>query len=167
MAIRFGDGRYPGMEVERLGFEEVFPVCSPALLEGEHPIREADDLRWHTLLHEDWVMTNEQVWPNWKMWLLATGADAVNPDPGPHYSNSALAIQAAINGQGVALSSTALVADDLAAGRLVCPFGERYRTRLNTAYYLVYLPGAIEEPRIAAFRSWLLDEYERAAPRGA
>jgi LysR family glycine cleavage system transcriptional activator len=159
LGIRFGDGRYPDLEVCRLGLEEVFPVCSPALMEGSKAIREPYDLRHHALLHEDWVMTNEQVWPNWKMWLKATGADRVDPNPGPHFSNSALAIQAALVGQGVALSSTALVADDLAAGRLVRPFGDQFKTQLETAYFLVYLPELRREPKIVAFRDWLLKEY--------
>jgi LysR family glycine cleavage system transcriptional activator len=159
LGIRFGDGRYPGLRVHRLGLEEVFPVCSPVLMEEPKAIREPDDLRQHTLLHEDWVMANEQVWPNWKMWLKATGADHVDPNPGPHFSNSALAIQAAIGGQGVALSSTAMVADDLAAGRLVRPFGDQFKTQLETAYFLVYLPAVQHEPKIVAFRDWLLEEY--------
>ena len=108
-------------------------------------------------------MANEQVWPSWKMWLKATGADNVNPDPGPHFSNAALAIEAAITGQGMALSSTALVADDLASGRLVCPFGDRFTTQLTTAYYLVHRQQAVDDPKVAAFRDWLLAEYSRSA----
>ena len=164
LAIRFGDGHYPGLITHRLGIEEVFPVCSPNLLEGADPVREPDDLRGFTLLHEDWVMVNEQVWPDWRMWLTATGAKNVNPEPGPHFSNSPLAVQAAIAGQGVALASTALVADDLAAGRLVCPFGDRYKTRLDTAYFLVYPPRVEDEPKILAFRDWLFDEYGTPGP---
>jgi len=165
MAIRFGDGRYPGLRVHRLGLEEVFPVCSPALMEGSKTIRAPNDLRHHTLLHEDWVMVNEQVWPGWKMWLKATGADHVDPDPGPHFSNSALAIQAAVGGQGVALSSTAMVTDDLAAGRLLRPFGDEFKTQLETAYFLVYLPEVENEPKVIAFRDWLREEYYETARR--
>ena len=165
MGIRFGDGRYPGLMVHRLGLEEVFPVCSPALMEGSKAIRKPGDLSQHTLLHEDWVMANEQVWPSWKMWLKATGADRVDPNPGPHFSNSALAIQAAIGGQGVALSSTAMVTDDLAASRLVRPFGEEFKTQLETAYFLVYLPEVEHEPKIVAFRDWLKEEYYETARR--
>ena len=163
MAIRFGDGQYPSLVVHRLGLEEVFPVCSPALLAEHGEIREPNDLRGITLLHEDWVMANEQVWPSWKMWLKATGADDVNPEPGPHYSNAALAVEAAITGQGMALSSTALVADDLASGRLVCPFGDRFTTQLTTAYYLVHREQVSDDPKVAAFRDWLLAEYARSA----
>ena len=161
MAIRYGDGNYPGHKVHRLGQEEVSPVCSPVLMEGEKGIQEPDDLRWHTLLHEDWAMSNEQVWPSWKMWLTAAGADQVDPKPGPHLSSAELAIQAAIAGQGVALSSTALIADDLKAGRLVRPFGEDFKTQVDTGYFLVYLEVAQNEPRIVAFRDWLLAEYCR------
>jgi len=163
MGIRYGDGIYPGHKVHRLGREEVSPVCSPALIEGEKGIREPDDLRWHTLLHEDWALSNEQVWPSWRMWLKATGADQVDPEPGPHLSSAELAIQAAIAGQGVALSSTTLIAEDLKAGRLVRPFGEHYKTQVNTGYFLVYLEEVENEPKIVAFRDWLLAEYCRTS----
>jgi LysR family glycine cleavage system transcriptional activator len=163
MGIRYGDGNYPGHKVHRLGLEEVSPVCAPNLMEGEKGIREPNDLRWHTLLHEDWALSNEQVWPSWRMWLRATGADQVDPIPGPHLSSSELAIQAAIAGQGVALSSTALIADDLKAGRLVRPFGEDFKTQVDTGYFLVYLEEAENEPKIIAFRDWLLAEYCRVS----
>lgn len=159
MAIRYGDGNYPGLNVHKLGLEQVFPVCAPSLLKGHKKIREPNDLRHHSLLHEDWVMENEQVWPSWKMWLKATGAYQVDPDPGAHFSNSSLAIQAAINGQGVALSSTALVEDDLRAGRLVRPFGDQFSTQLERGYFLVYLSELELEPKIVAFRDWMLTEY--------
>jgi len=159
MAIRYGDGNYPGLKIHRLGYEEVFPVCAPALLKGPKGIRDPDDLRWHLLLHEDWVLQEQQVWPSWKMWLKAAGATRVDPGPGTHFSSASLAIQAAISGHGVVLSSTALVADDLAGGRLVRPFGEQYRTRLDMGYFLVYLEESAADPKIVAFRDWLLSEY--------
>jgi LysR family glycine cleavage system transcriptional activator len=161
IGIRYGDGNYPGHKVHRLGREEVSPVCSPALMEGEKGIREPNDLRWHTLLHEDWALSNEEVWPSWRMWLKATGADQVDPSPGPHLSSAELALQAAIAGQGVALSSTTLIAEDLKAGRLVRPFGEHFKTKVDTGYFLVYLEEAENEPKIVAFRDWLLAEYCR------
>ena len=163
LAIRYGDGNYPGLRVHKLGLEEVFPVCAPALLETGKGIRKPDDLRRYPLLHEDWVLQEEQVWPSWKMWLKAAGATRVDPDPGTHFSSSSLAIQAAIAAHGVALSSTALVADDLEAGRLVRPFGEQHRTPLDMAYFLVYLEERERDPKIVAFRDWLLAEYSRVA----
>jgi LysR family glycine cleavage system transcriptional activator len=80
-----------------------------------------------------------------------------------HLSSSELAIQAAIAGQGVALSSTALIADDLKAGRLVRPFGEEFKTQVDTGYFLVYLEEAENEPKIISFRDWLLAEYCRVS----
>ena len=79
-----------------------------------------------------------------------------------HLSIAKLAIQAVIAGQGVALSSTALIADDLKAGRLVRPFGEHFKTIVDTGYFLVYLEEVENEPKIIAFRDWLLAEYCRA-----
>lgn len=159
MAIRYGDGNYPGLKVHKLGQEEVIPVCAPSLLKGKKRIREPDDLRWHKLLHEDWVLQAQQVWPSWKMWLKAAGATRVDPVPGTHFSSASLAIQAAIAGQGVVLASAALVADDLEAGRLVRPFGDKYSTLLGMGYFLVYLEGFEMDPKISAFRDWLLAEY--------
>ncbi|MFT5110924.1 MAG: LysR family glycine cleavage system transcriptional activator [Parasphingorhabdus sp.] len=161
IAIRYGDGIYPGLKVHKLGLEEVFPVCAPSLVEGSKGIRQPDDLRWHPLLHEDWAIPKDQIWPNWKMWLKAAGASRVDPVPGSHFSTSGLAIQAAILAQGVALSASALVADDLKAGRLVRPFGSQFSTKLDMAYYLVYLEKSAEEPKIVAFKKWLLSEYSR------
>ena len=163
MGIRYGDGNYPGYKVHRLGSEEVSPVCSPILMKGEKAIREPNDLRWHTLLHEDWALFNEQVWPSWRVWLRAAGADKVDARPGPHLSSAELAVQAAIAGQGVALSSTALVAEDLKAGRLVRPFGEDFKTKVDSGYFLVYLEEAENESKIIAFRDWLLAEYCRVS----
>lgn len=159
IAIRYGDGVYPGLKTHKLGLEEVFPVCAPALLEGPKGIRQPEDLRWHPLLHEDWVIPKDQLWPSWKMWLKAAGASKVDPNPGPHFSTSGLAIQAAIAAQGVALSASALVFDDLKAGRLVRPFGSQFSTKLDMAYYLVYLEKAKDEPKIVDFRKWILSEY--------
>ena len=159
IAIRYGDGNYPGLRVHKLGLEEVFPVCAPSLMEGKHGIREPDDLRWHMLLHDDWVLQAEQVCPSWKMWLKAAEASKVDPQPGTHFSSASLAIEAAIAGHGVVLSSTALVADDLEAGRLVRPFGEQYSTQLEMGYFLVYLEASESDPKIVVFRDWLLAEY--------
>ena len=162
MGIRYGSGEYAGLRAHKLGQQEVFPVCSPTLLQGDKAVHQPDDLRWHTLLHEDWAMSEDQIWPSWKMWLKAVGASKVNPDPGTHFSTSALALQAAITGQGVALASTALVTDDLKAGRLVRPFGEQFSTRLEMAYHLVYLEETENDPKIIAFRDWLLEEYNQS-----
>ena len=156
MGIRYGDGKYPGLHAHPLGQEEVFPVCAPSLMQGPHPINEPNDLRWHALLHEEWVLPQELTWPSWKMWLKAVGADQVDPDPGTRFTSSNLAIEAAIAGQGIALSNSALVDDDIERGALVRPFADKFSTQLKLAYYLVYPIGCELDPKIVAFRDWIL-----------
>ena len=165
MGIRYGDGNYPGLVACKLGEEEVFPVCAPSLLQGDRAIREPNDLRWHSLIHEEWTMAMEQAWPSWKMWLKAAGADQVDPDRGTRFTSSNLVIEAAIKGQGVALSSTALIAHDLENGRLVRPFEARHGTPLQLGYYVVYRAALEREEKILAFRDWLLTSYCKAQYR--
>ena len=149
LAIRYGDGRYAGLRVDRFLGEEVFPVCSPALMGGPHPLREPSDLRHHTLLHDDLPTT-------WAMWLKTVGANDVDAGRGPLFSDSSMVLQAAVGGQGVALGRSALAADDLAAGRLVRPFA--VSLPVDSAYYIVCPPSTAHRPKVVAFRSWLMAE---------
>ncbi|MBT4489962.1 MAG: transcriptional regulator GcvA [Rhodospirillaceae bacterium] len=149
LAIRYGNGHWPGLEVVPLMTEDVFPVCSPDLLRGPHPLRQPDDLRHHTLLHDDMRET-------WRLWLLAADVRGVDPDRGPGYNLSALVIHAAADGQGVALARSALVRDFLDDGRLIRPF--ELALPAEYAYYLVYPARAVTHPKVRAFRDWLLSE---------
>lgn len=158
LGIRYGPGNYPGLCVDRLLTEEVFPVCSPRLLDGPHPLRLPGDLRWHTLLHVDSAV-EDSTWPDWPTWLLSAGVDDIDASRGPRFSLSSMAVQTAVEGHGVVLGSSVLVADDLAAGRLVRPF--EHSTPVNFAYYLVCPESNAERPKIAAFRDWLLAEARR------
>ncbi len=105
IAIRFGTGDYPGLIVERLFEESVFPVCSPNLLKSKHPLKEPRDLKHHTLIHIEWD-AQWATWPNWAMWLRAAGAPEVDATRGLHLSQTALALQAALDGHGVALGDS-------------------------------------------------------------
>ncbi|MCH7931217.1 MAG: transcriptional regulator GcvA [Proteobacteria bacterium] len=158
VAIRYGAGDYPGLRADRLFTDEVFPVCSPRLLEAPHPLREPADLRWHTLLHVGWA-TDSEFWPDWRMWLLAAGVRDVAPTQGPKFKQEGMVVQAALEGHGVALASSVLVADDLAAGRLVRPF--ELGLPLSFAYYVVATEAAADQPKVAAFRAWILAEAKR------
>jgi LysR family glycine cleavage system transcriptional activator len=160
LAIRYGSGNYPGLEVERLLSEEIFPVCSPKLLEGPAPLAQPSDLRHHTLIHLEWDSENVTA-PNWRMWLLAAGIHDINYTRGPVFSMTTLALQAAIEGQGVALASSFLVADDLAAGRLVVPFDLSVCDPLDFAYHVVVPKRTADLPKVVAFKTWLLDEIAR------
>lgn len=154
LAIRGGLGRYPGMRVDLIARVTLFPVCSPALLEGAHPLREPRDLRYHTLLHDE---------PRdlWRSWFNLVGITDIDPTRGPGYSDSSMVVQAAIEGQGVAIARSALAAADLAAGRLVRPFGQSLPG--DYAYWLICPEATAERPKVAAFRDWVLAEAREAA----
>ena len=149
MAVRYGTGPWPGTHTVPLFEEEVFPVCSPELIDGPHPLREPGDLRHHTLLHDDMTIT-------WRMWLTAAGVQGVDAERGPMYMHSNLVMQAAVSGEGVALGRSRLAADDIAAGRLVRPFALGLAS--NFSYFIVCAEGTEEVPKIVAFRDWLLAE---------
>jgi LysR family glycine cleavage system transcriptional activator len=155
MAIRYGRGRYPGLRSERLLGNDIFPVCSPKLRKGPHPLRRPEDLRHHTLLHDE-IPGDDLTPPRWEVWLSAAGVSGVDPTRGLRLDGSNLVIDAAIAGQGVALGKSTLAADDLAAGRLMRPFAFNISDRY--AYYVVCPEGAAATPKIAAFRDWLFDE---------
>jgi LysR family glycine cleavage system transcriptional activator len=161
LAVRYGLGGYPGQFECRLFSERYFPVCSPRLLEGPEPLAEPADLAQHTLLHD--AVRPRVGWPVWRDWLEAAGVlDRIDPDSGTHYTMSMFAYQAAMAGQGVALGTTVLSMDMLAAGYLVTPF----ELELPTAYgyHIVCPPERRERPHVAAFIDWLL---EAAGGRGA
>ncbi len=159
IAIRMGRGRYPGLRVDRLFGESMLPVCAPELLTGAHPLRRLEDLRDHVLLHDD-------DHSGWQLWLELARVEGVDPRRGPVFTDSAMVVQAAAEGQGIALARRVLAAGDLAAGRLVQPF--EVTMPHDLAYYLVSPEATGEQPRIRAFRAWLLAEAEaEAAARAA
>lgn len=133
-------------------------MCSPQLLQGERPLRTPEDLSRHTLLHVDPLFPAE-AWIDWQMWLAAVGVTGIDAARGPRFSLLGLAVQAASEGQGVALGRSVLVADDLANGRLVKPFAGQ--VPIDFAYFLVGLEHSMQRPSVVAFREWLLAEIER------
>ena len=157
VAIRYGSGDYPGLRVDCLLDDEIVPVCSPELLAGKHPLRKPDDLRHHVLLQAEW---NPQyaTWPDWPMWLKAAGLGDLEVKYSATYSGQVetMLIDAAVKAKGVALASIVLVAEDLAAGRLVRPFEISYP--LNFCYYLVSLESIADTPKVRVFRDWILRE---------
>jgi LysR family glycine cleavage system transcriptional activator len=159
--VRFGDGDYPHARVDELFSALYVPVCSPRLLEGEHALRVPADLRFHTLLHEDTVV-EEGARPGWVDWLRSVGVEGVDATRGPHFSDASLAVEAAIEGMGVALVLKPLVRAEIEAGRLAVPFDIAAPT--SFAYYLVTPEAFAQDPHAAAFRAWLLQEVapERA-----
>jgi len=156
IAIRCGGGQYPGLSSELLMKEDHFPVCSPKLLKGRHPLRTPADLARHTLLHDVFTV-------DWAIWLRSAGINNIDPYRGPSFLSSDHAIQAAIRSEGVVLGRSALVSDDLAAGRLVRPFDLSFPA--GFAYYMVYPSRALKRSNVRAFRDWLLAEARSRAKR--
>ncbi|MHB1218256.1 MAG: transcriptional regulator GcvA [Alphaproteobacteria bacterium] len=157
LAIRYGAGRYPNLQVERLLKEEVFPVCSPKLLEGEQPLSSPDELRRHTLLHDD-SPEDDISCPTWPMWLKAAGVAAVDGSRGPRFNQSSLVIEAAVLGRGVAMAKARLAAADLAEGRLVKPF--EGSLPVDFAYYIVCPDSKLKLRKVRVFRDWLREQAE-------
>jgi len=153
--VRFGDGNYPGAKVDEVFTAVYVPVCSPALLEGPHPLRKPKDLRFHTLLHDDTVI-EEGARPSWADWLAAVGVEGVDAGRGPHFSDASLAFEAALEGLGVALAMKPLVRTEIEAGRLVVPFD--ITAPASYSYYLVTPEGSDDHGTVADFRRWLLAE---------
>ena len=153
--IRWGAGEFPGLAATLLFKEDVFPVCAPELVAGDDPLRSPEDLARHTLLHLDWNPAHAS-WPTWADWLKAAGGQNVEATHGVFFNNMAMTLRAAAQGQGVALTSFAIAADELAAGRLVQPF----KTSVSTpfGYYFVCRPDETNSPRIRALREFLSEE---------
>ena len=163
IAVLYGRGNYPGMWVKKLLDLTLTPICSPRLMEGEHPLKTPADLAHHMLLHDDTgdLYDNE---PFWDVWLKAAQASGVDSRRGPHFSHAVLAFEAAMDAVGVVATMPLLAAEDIAAGRLITPF--RLHLPLESAYYLVCQDTVSTRPAVTLFRDWLLDEAARE-PRTA
>jgi LysR family transcriptional regulator, glycine cleavage system transcriptional activator len=147
-AIRYGRGHWPGLRAEWLMADEVFPVCSPALLTGKRPLRRPEDLRDHVLLHN----TNNS--DDWRLWLTASGLPAdISKQPGITFDLILMTVQAAIDGIGIAMGRTSYVQDDIAKGRLVVPF--EIALPADAGFYLVSPEATADPPKLRAFRNWL------------
>jgi len=155
IAIRYGTGNYPGLDVELLFTNEVFPACSPQLLTMGQPLRTPDDLPLHNLIH-DQAIERDPLVPTWPMWLKAAGVKNIPETAGLSFNNMHLALDAAIAGHGVVLAYSTIAAADLAAGRLVRLFSLALPDQF--AYYIVTAPGTLERPKVRAFRDWLRRE---------
>jgi LysR family glycine cleavage system transcriptional activator len=154
VAIRYGRGRYAGVRSDRLFAVKLVPVCSPALVAGRTPAAKRAALRKGPLLHDP-------ARRNWRLWLDAQGFGDAQPQNGPSFSDQTFMLQAAALGQGIALAPDVLIADDVAAGRLILLSDAGWPT--HSAYWCVTPEMPREDRRIAAFRAWLLEEAARVA----
>jgi len=149
MAVRYGRGNWAGLRAQWLMAEDIFPVCSPALLHAPKPLRRPEDLAHHTLLHA--TVSRE----DWQLWLTAAGLPtALATRRGLSFDQSFMATQAAMDGLGVALGRTPYVETDIAAGRLVVPFDVVLPA--DAGFYIVAPEETADTPKIALFRNWLI-----------
>jgi LysR family glycine cleavage system transcriptional activator len=125
------------------------------LLDGPKPLRKLEDLEGHRLLHVDWGSLTSQS-PDWRMWVKAAGMENIEVDRGPRFTVENMAIEAAINAEGVALVSHAAVIEDLRAGRLVRPFDVSVQSDL--AYWLVCPHAHLRRAKVKVFCDWLIVE---------
>ena len=161
LALRFGAGNYPGLVSECLFDEQIIVVCSPSLLEGEHPLTSLDAIQHHTLLHSTWRF-DKDFGANWRMWLKVVGLDEVDAERGPRFNLDAMILQAAAEGQGLALIDQSLAAAEIAKGNLVQPFAECIGGSGVTGlcYYFVYPEARREDAKVVVFRNWLATELD-------
>lgn len=150
IAVRYGKGRWPGLVAERLLDEVLFPVCAPRFAGGRLPRRPAD--------LADLPLLSDSFHP-WALWLAPLGLDDLPLDVSSNYSDSALLVEAAAQGLGVALGRQVLAAQRLAEGKLVRPFPDAVPS--PNAYYVVYPESLGREARVRAFRDWLFEEAAR------
>ena len=153
LAIRFGFGNYPGLYSEHLLSVSMFPVCSPRLKGGAQSLKMPSDLRHHTLLHNS-------LRKEWPLWIKAMNLqDVIDGTRGPGFSNDAMVLQAALDGQGVALGESLLVEEDLRNGRLIKLFGTSFPTKV--AYYIVCPEEKLNRPKVRYFREWIRAESRK------
>ena len=149
LAVRHGDGGWPGLDVARLSTEQLFAVCSPKLLRGRQRISKPSDVLKFPLLHLDDRK-------DWARWLEAAGVAGTELSHGPVLNRASMVIDAAVDGQGIALARTTLAAWDLINGQLVRPLAETLR--LSKTYWIICPKATSTLPKIATFRDWLLAE---------
>lgn len=155
IAIRHGLGGYEGLASEKLLDDEYVPICTPEMAASFGPSPAVDDLAALTLIHDVYRR-------DWELWLQAAGATRVDATHGPVFTDGMGAYHAMKAGLGIALMRRSFVEQELADRTLIAPFPIGLASAF--AYHLVYPPGALERPAIAALRAWLFTEVSRTTP---
>jgi LysR family glycine cleavage system transcriptional activator len=151
IAVTYGKGDWEGVVADLLLSLDFFPVCSPAFMHNDKPLTDIDNLRYYTLLHD----TIDECWHDW---IELAQVEGIRADKGTIIDDTNVLIQAAIDGQGIALGSTAFLQDHLDSGRLVKPFDINL---VNDFSYFVVCPEAhLQNPAVLAFKEWLLSLVE-------
>ena len=147
IAVTYGKGDWPGVVADKLLGLDFFPVCSPAFLRNDKPLTELDNLRYYSLMHD----ANYECWRDW---IELAGVQGIDSDKGTIIDDTNVLIQAAIDGQGIALGSTTFVEDHLESGKLIKPFDINLVNEF--CYYVVCPEAHLKNPAVRAFKEWLL-----------
>lgn len=158
LAIRYGRGPWPGVRSQRLFGDELFPVCAPSMLSHGPRLSKPADLVNHTLLEVAWCSRQSEAFPGWREWLDAAGVSDIATPIQHRYSLFGLALDQAIAGRGVMLASHPIVADRLASGVLIRPFGTDYVLASPFTYDLVLPLAGSAPPTAQRFIDWLIEE---------
>lgn len=151
VAIRLGEGHYEGLVANKLFDEYVIPVCHPALLNAHEPVEK--QIENMPVLQDESTDLSQ----HWKEFQKISGIELNWKLPGLHINDTAMLVEAALNGQGFTLIRFSMVADLLARGLLVCPLPLQFKTRYD--YYLVAPPAHFRRPKFKRFEHWLVQEF--------
>jgi len=156
LAIRHGDNQWPDLQVTKLCDETIFPVCSPGYLARHPQLQQAEDLTALPLLHD----RSRGDWPRWFAFAGVEMGDLVT---GPQFDQTSMVLDAAVEGQGVALARSALAARDLLSGRLVRLFAPAMPAPFG--YYLVCATAAVDRSKVQRFKTWMLQQAKEEVSR--
>jgi LysR family glycine cleavage system transcriptional activator len=168
IGIRLNSGAHPDLYVEKLSDEWLLPLCSPRLLDGEHPLREPRDIKNFPLIQVDLP----GIVPTWADWMRMAGVDGIDTTRGLRLNVADHALDAASEGMGVVLAYKIVASRDIALGRLVVPFGPEIQLP-GRAYHFVCAKGQEKRAPLKAFRDWIFAEMQethaalRTLPIGA
>ena len=160
VALRLGEGKEEGVHVQQIMTECIYPVCSPEVAARPPGLKRPEDLKHYPLLHD----VNSFAGETWAHFLEHFGIGGVDVRRGAFFTQMDMVLQAAIEGQGVALARSQLVTEDLRAGRLIRPF--EVETPAPLAYYFVCREESLRSNKVSVFRDWILDEVRRDGDPG-
>lgn len=153
-AIRYAQRIDPALNSLLLFTEQVFPVCSPSLIDDNYPLDDPNNLSHYTLIHDE--MTDI----NWLEWLKEAGVNEKVDNHVLSFSHSGLSIEAALQGQGIVLGRSSLIVDDLVSGRLIRPFNISIMSTYS--YYLVFFGDKKNSTNDMKLINWLLEEAKQS-----
>jgi LysR family glycine cleavage system transcriptional activator len=164
LAIRYGSGPYPGLRVDLLMTELLFPVCAPRLLRESGGLKKPVDLIGQCLLHEMVAPYHPSIepWLGWQPWLDQWGVRREECVNNIRMTDTAAILGAAEAGCGVAIGRSRLMTKEFDSGKLIAPFEGRHLS--NLSYLIVSPPDLADLTPVTAVREWLLEEAEHDYP---